>query len=446
MSGMPKALQHPARLLPLAFLAALVVGTGLLLLPVSRAGAGSASPLVAFFTASSSVFITGMAVVDTSTYWSPFGQVVILVLVQVGGFGIMTFATLLGMLVSQRLALRTRLVAQAETRTLDLGDVRRVLWRVLLMMVGFEAIVALLLTVRFRVAYDDDLGTALWHGVFHAITSFNNAGFALYPDSLMRFVGDVWICAPIAIAVILGGLGFPVIFELYSERGRPRSWSTHTRITVWGTGVLLLVGIVAITVLEWTNPRTLGVLDVPERLLAGAFQGVMPRTAGFNSVDYAGMRSESLAATIVLMFIGGGSAGTSGGIKVTTFFLLAFVILAEIRGEPDVTVGKRRIGSPAQRQALTVALLGVGCVAGGTLALLVLTDQPLERVLFEATSAFATTGLSTGITPQLPPSGQLVLVVLMFLGRVGTITAASAIALRHRTRRYRLPEERPIVG
>jgi Trk-type K+ transport system membrane component len=236
------------------------------------------------------------------------------------------------------------------------------------------------------------------------------------------------------------------MFELYSERARPRSWSMHTRVTLWGTAILLGVGIVTITALEWSNPRTLGPLSVPQQLLAGAFQGVMPRTGGFNSVDYGAMHSESLAVTNVLMFIGGGSAGTSGGIKVTTFFLLAFVIWAEVRGEPDVTVGRRRIGTAAQRQALTVALLGVGCVAGGALALLIVTDHPFDRVLFEATSAFATTGLSTGITPQLPASAQLILVLLMFLGRVGTITVASAIALRHRARRYRLPEERPIVG
>ena len=182
------------------------------------------------------------------------------------------------------------------------------------------------------------------------------------------------------------------------------------------------------------------------KVLLGFFHAVMPRSGGFNAIDYAAARSETLAVTDMLMFIGGGSAGTAGGIKVTTFFLLGFVIWAEIRGEPDVTVSHRRVGNPAQRQALTVALLGVAAVAGGTLALLTLTAHSLDVVVFEAVSAFGTVGLSTGITAGLPPAAKLVLVILMFVGRVGTITVATALALRTRPRQFRLPEERPIVG
>ncbi|MFC5002153.1 TrkH family potassium uptake protein [Dactylosporangium cerinum] len=441
-----RALRHPTRLLPAAFLAALLVGTGLLMLPAARATGEPAPPLVALFTAASSVFITGMSTVDPATYWSPTGQGIILGLIQVGGFGIMTFATVLGLMVSRRLALRTRLVAQAETRSLNLGEVRALLLRVLAMMVGFELVVAAVLTTRFRIAYDDSFGTALWHGVFHAVSAFNNAGFSLYSDSFMGFVGDPWICGTVAVAVILGGLGFPVMLELYREWRKPRYWSIHTRLTVWGSVILLLIGIGAITAFEWSNPATLGPLNWRESLVGGMFSGVTPRTAGFNSIDYGAARPETLALTNVLMFIGGGSAGTSGGIKVTTFFLLAFVIWAEVRGEDDVNVGARRVPAQAVRQAVTVALLGVGTVALGTLTLLLVTDFPFDRVLFEATAAFSTAGLSTGITGSLPASGQLALVALMFIGRVGTITVASAIALRHRKLRYRRPEERPIIG
>jgi len=452
-------IQHPARLVPLAFLAAIAIGTGLLCLPVSRAGDESAPPLVALFTATSATCVTGLAVVDTPSYWSPFGQLVIMLLIQVGGFGIMTLATLLGMLVSRRLGLQNRLIAQAETRTLQLGDVRTVLVRVAATMAVAELITAVALAVRFRIAYDDSLGTAAWHGLFHAISAFNNAGFALYSTNFVGFVTDPWICLPATAAVMVGGIGFPVIFELARRGqfargrrggrrlgGRPPAWTVHTRLTLLTSAVLIVVGTVGVLMLEWSNPKTLGPLDWPGKLLAAWFQGVMPRTAGFNSVDYAVARGETLALTDVLMFIGGGSAGTAGGIKVTTFALLAFVIWAEVRGNLDVKVFHRRVGTPVQRQALTIALLGVAAVAAGTFALLITTPHTLDQVLFEAISAFATVGLSTGITPILPGAAQVTLVVLMFVGRVGTITVATALALKTRPRLYRLPEERPIVG
>jgi Trk-type K+ transport system membrane component len=262
----------------------------------------------------------------------------------------------------------------------------------------------------------------------------------------MGFVTDPWICVPIAVAVIFGGLGFPVLFELRRQLGRPRQWSLHTRLTVGTTAALLVLGTLFVTFSEWSNPGTLGPLDAPGRVLAGFFQAVMPRTAGFNSVDYGEMRDGTLLGTDVLMFIGGGSAGTAGGIKVTTFIILFFVIYAEVRGERHVNAADRRIGERVQRQALTVALLSVGLVMAATLLLLELTGLPTRDVLFESVSAFATVGLSTGITADLPSAGQLVLVVLMFVGRLGPITLVSALALREKQLRYTLPEGRPLIG
>jgi trk system potassium uptake protein len=444
---MGRTLQHPARLVPLAFLAAVVVGTLLLMLPAARAETGTAPPLTALFTATSAVCVTGLVVVDTPTYWSPFGHVVILFLIQVGGFGIMTLATLLSLIVSRRIGLRGRLVAQAETRTLALGDVRTVLRWVALIMLACEATVAAVLSMRFWLGHDYGFGKALWHGLFHAVSAFNNAGFALYTDNLIGFVDDWAICVPVALAVIVGGIGFPVLFELRREWRRPSCWSTHTRITVFGTVLLLAVGFVAVLIFEWGNPRTFGPLGVLDKLLAAFFQSVVPRTAGFQTVDYATTDLETNALTTWLMFIGGGSAGTAGGIKVTTFFLLAYVIWSQVTGEPDVVVYHRRVTEDAQRQALTVALLGVAVVWVGAMALIVLTDGlRFDHLLFESVSAFATVGLSMNITPTLPAGAQLVLVMLMYVGRVGTITVATALALRTRHRLYRYPEERPIVG
>jgi len=443
---LPRFRLHPAQMVVLAFLFAIAVGTALLALPVSRDGDGAAPGLTAFFTSTSAVCLTGLVVVDTPTYWSTFGEVVILALIQVGGFGIMTLASLLVLLMSRRLGLRTRLVAQAETKTLGLGDVRTVVRGVAITSLLFELIAAVILAIRFWASYDESVGDAAYLGVFHAVSAFNNAGFALYSSSMIPFVGDPVVCLAIAVVVIAGGLGFPVLFELRREFFTPRLWSLHTKIVVYFSGVLLAVGTVAVTAIEWGNPTTLGALDVPGKLLAGFFQGVMPRTAGFNSLDYAEMDQATWLVTDVLMFIGGSPAGTAGGIKVTTFVLLGFVILAEARGERSVNMFGRRLPVNVQRQALSIALLGVAAVVGPTLALLLLTDVSLDQILFETTSAFGTVGLSTGITADLPGAGQLILIALMFIGRLGPITFATALALRQRETLYRYPEERPIVG
>ncbi|MEU0218894.1 potassium transporter TrkG [Streptomyces sp. NPDC006265] len=439
-------LRHPAQVVVAGFASAIAAGTGLLMLPAAKAGPGGASALEALFTSTSAVCVTGLVVVDTPGYWSGFGQAVILALIQVGGFGIMTFASLLVLLVSHRMGLKARLTAAAETKTLGLGDIRAVVTGVVKVSLLLEAATALVLALRFATAYDEPWPQAVWLGVFHAVSAFNNAGFALYSDSLMGFVTDPWICLPIALAVIAGGLGFPVLFELRRRFRKPRGWSLHTKIVLWASGVFLVGGSAFITAIEWSNPATLGTLDVPGKLLAGFFQGVMPRTAGFNSIDVSQMNPASWLGMDVLMFIGGASAGTAGGIKVTTFAVLFFVIYAEIRGEGAVNIFHRRLHGDLQRQALTVVLLSVAAVAASTVAFMVFSDQSLDQSLFEVTSAFATVGLSTGITADLSPGLQLLLIALMFIGRLGPITVGSALALRTRVRLYDLPEERPVIG
>ncbi|HET9139040.1 TrkH family potassium uptake protein [Actinophytocola sp.] len=439
--------RHPARSVVLGFALAVLVGTILLMLPVAAESGRATAPLTALFTATSAVCVTGLALVDTAGYWSGFGEVVILGLIQIGGLGIMTLATLLGLLVARQLGLRIRLSAQAETRAVGLGELRRVVYGVIVLSLAVEAVIAAALTVRFATGYDLPWDRAAYEGVFHAVSAFNNAGFALYADNLVRFATDPAIVLPVMLAWILGGLGYPVLFEIGRRlRGRRRRWSLHARLTLATYFGLVGVGVVAVTAIEWANPATLGPLGVGDKLLVGGFHGVTPRTAGFNTLDVAQLRPASLLVNDVLMFIGGGSAGTAGGIKVTTFVLLAFVILAELRGEPTVHALGRRITGDVVRQAVTVALLGVGAVIAGTLVLLLTTAHRLDAVLFEAVSAFGTVGLSTGITAGLPAVAQLVLVVLMFVGRLGPITLGSALALRERARRFERPKERPIIG
>ncbi len=439
-------LAHPARLIAVGFGLAVLTGTALLMLPEATESGERASVIDALFTATSAVCVTGLAIVDTGGHWSTFGEVVIMVMMQVGGLGIMTLATVIALVVSRRLGLRARLLVQAETKTLRLQDVRRVLRSILLFSLATEAVVAVILTIRFATHYDKSWGSAAYEGLFHAISAFNSGGLSLYSDSMSRFVADPIVSLTVSLAVVLGGLGYLVVFELSRNWRRPEEWSVLTVITLWVGGALLLIGTVVITASDWSNDDTLGPLQWPDKLHAGFFAAVMPRSGGLNSVDTGAMSEESLLTQIILMFIGGGSASTAGGIKVTTFGLLAFVIWAEMRGEAHVHVGRRRVPDANQRQALSIALMSIGLVMTGTMILLGMTDYPLDRVLFEATSAFGTVGLSTGITADLGRAAHLVLVALMFVGRIGPLTLASALALRERDRRYEYPEERTIVG
>ncbi|MEV5888996.1 TrkH family potassium uptake protein [Nonomuraea fuscirosea] len=438
--------RHPTVVIAAGFGAAVLVGTLLLATPQATAEGDSSHWLTALFTATSAVCVTGLVVVDTETHWSVFGEVVIALLIQVGGLGIMTLATVITIIVSGRLGLRARLSAQLETKSVVASDLGHVLRKVVLFSLICEAVVAVVLAGRFAVGYGEPLGRAAYLGAFHAVSAFNNAGFALWPDNLMRYVTDPWICVTIALAVIVGGLGFPVVFELLRAWRRPRRWSLLTRITVGLSTVLIAGGTLAFLMTEWRNPATMGPLNDGDKVLAAFFTAVMPRSGGFNTLDIAQMNPSSWLLTDVLMFVGGGSAGTAGGIKVTTLGFLLFMVWSELRGESHVNIGHRRLPAATQRQALSISMLGVVVVTFATWLMLTITPYGFDRVLFEIISAFATNGLSTGITADTGLAGHVLLSVLMFIGRIGPLTLGSALALKQRTRRYELPEERVIVG
>lgn len=439
----------PPQLLVGGFALVILVGTALLSLPAATAGPGAAPPLTALFTSTSAVCVTGLIVVDTPVYWSTFGQWVILGLIQIGGFGIMTLATVLSLLVTRRVRLRMQLRAGVETKSVTLGEVRQLLLGILQVTVIFEVLLTAVLAARLVLAYGEPPLHGLRLGLFHAVSAFNNAGFALYSDSMESFATDPWITVPIALAVIAGGLGFPVWVELYRHarrRGEPHHWTLHAKITLVTTAVLLAAGWAGFLLLEWRNPDTMGPLSLGGKILTGFFQTVMPRTAGFNSLPFGDMHTQTLFMTDMLMFVGGGSAGTAGGIKVTTFALLAFVIYANVRGESSVHVARRRLTEGVIQQAITVVLLAIGLIFTATMALMTITPFTLDQILFEVISAFSTVGLSTGITGDLSPPREVIVIVLMFTGRLGPITVATALALRRRSRRFEYPQERPIVG
>lgn len=443
----------------LGFLGVIVVGTALLAAPWSSAS-GASTPLSdALFTATSATCLTGLITVDTATHWSAAGQLTIMALIQLGGLGFMTMASLLALLTAGRLGLRRRLGATAEGRGIDLGEVAWVVRATVLFTLLVETLVMAVLTVRFHVGYGYGWGRAAWEGVFHAISGFNNAGFALYTDNVMGFAADAWVLLPLAFALMVGGIGFPVLLEvarrarsLHDDRPH-RRWSLTARFTLIGTAILVPTGTAMVALREWNGALAqVGGVDgreptAPVRLLNAFFAGVSPRTAGFNSVDYADFHPSTLLGTDMLMFIGGGSGGTAGGVKITTAAVLIAAIVAEARGDDSVISHGRRLGGRVVRQSLAVLAAAIALVVGATMGLLILAPQfTSDQILFEVTSAFATVGLSTGITGQLPVAAQFILILLMFAGRVGPLALATALAARSRDRLYDFPEESPFIG
>lgn len=445
----------------LGFLGVIAAGTALLVAPWSSAS-GTVTPLSdALFTATSATCLTGLITVDTATHWSFAGQAVIMALIQLGGLGFMTMASLLGLLVAGRLGLRRRLGATAEGRGIDLGEVAWVVRATVSFTLAVEIVVAAVLIMRFHSGYGYGWGRAAWEGVFHAISGFNNAGFALYTDNVMGFATDAWVLLPLAFALMIGGIGFPVLLEgarrvRARHDGRPpRRWSLTARFTFIGTAILVAAGTAMVAVGEWNGALAAiggdgpggGAPSAPVRLLNAFFAGVSPRTAGFNAVDYADFHPSTLLGTDILMFIGGGSGGTAGGVKITTAAVLIAAIIAEIRGDESAISHGRRLGVRVVRQSLAVLSAALILVVGATMSLLILAPQfTTDQVLFEVISAFATVGLSTGITGQLPVAAQLVLILLMYAGRVGPLALATALAARSRGRLYDYPEERPFIG
>lgn len=440
----------PARLVAGSFATLVIIGTLVLLLPISREGQAQADVVTALFTATSAVCLTGLTVVDTATYWSHFGQLVILLLIQLGGLGIMTLTSFAAWVLVGRIGVRDRLNAAAEGRGRELGEVKGLLVATLAFTVVVETAVALVLTLRFK-GLGFSWGASVWEGVFHSVSAFNNAGFGLRSDNLVAYVGDFGIILPISGAIILGGLGFPLLLELHRRHEHraagiaERRFSLTAVFTIAGTFALLVIGTVGIAAFE--RRGALSGFSVPTKLLASFFQSVTSRTAGFNSINIGELHPSSLVLTDFLMFIGGGSGGTAGGIKITTAAVLLTVMVAEIRGDDNVLIRGRRIPTRTVRQALAVTMLAVLLVSVSLMTMLLVAPEfEFLDISFEVVSAFATVGLSTGITADLPGVGKLLLVLLMYAGRVGPVSLVAALAARSNKRLYSYPVERPIIG
>lgn len=339
-------------------------------------------------------------------------------------------------------------------------DIKTLIFNVLKIMLTFQVILFIILTTRFTTEYGYPLDKALAHGAFHAMSAFNNAGFALYSDSLIQFARDGWVLIPMFVTVIIASLGFPVIVEIRDRLGlkiaawrkrdatytMPAQWSLNSRIVLWATLILLAVGTLAIAPLEWNNPNTFGSLTWYEKLTDSIFAAVMPRTAGFNAVDVSQMLPSTWLITDILMFIGGGSVATSGGIKIGTAVVLFYIVYTEIRGETAVNIGNRRLPRSMQRQALTIVFLTAVVIIGAASVMRLTTNFSLDQILFEVFSAVGTTGLSVGISPLLPEAEKVMFSALMLFGRLGPIVVATSIALRRTRRHFEYPKERPLIG
>lgn len=436
----------PARLALTAYVFAILLFTGLLSLPAASAD-GAVTPIhQALFTAVSSVCVTGLTVVSTATHWTFFGQLVILVGIFVGGLGTLTLASLLALMVSKRLGVRGKLIAQeAMNNAGRLGEVGTLLRIVISTSVTIEAVLAIAMIPRF-LTLGEDFWQAVWHGVFYSISSFNNAGFTPHSDGIVPYETDLWILVPLMLGVFLGSLGFPVMLVLRRHGLNWRKWSLHTKLTIQVSLILLIAGAVLWALMEWDNTNTIANMSVGDKITHSLFASVMTRSGGFNLVDQGHMDSTTRLLSDALMFAGGGSASTAGGIKVTTIAVMFLAIVAEARGDDDVKVYGRTIPEGTMRVAISVIVAGATLVCVSAFLLLAISGASLDRVLFETISAFATVGLSTNLSAELPPSGVYVLAALMFAGRIGTITLASALALRQRRQLFHYPEERPIIG
>ncbi len=436
----------PPKILVLGFGAIILIGASLLTLPISTVDGKGLTFINALFTATSATAVTGLVVVDTGTTFTVFGQLVILSMIQVGGLGFMTFATLFAFLLGKRISLKERILLQESLNNLSMEGVVRLAKRILIFTAVIELTGAMLLSIRF--SFVMPIGKAIYFGIFHSISLFNNAGFDIMGGfrSLTSYVQDPVVNLTVDALIVLGGIGFIVLNELFEYR-QVRKLSLHTKVVLLTTAVLIIAGTIGIFVLEYTNPKTLKPLSFLGKILAASFQSITPRTAGANTLNIGDMTQSSLFLIIFLMFVGASPGSTGGGIKTTTFITLIGAVWSQIRGKEDVIFYRQRIVYETIYKALTVTISGLFIVMLTTM-LLTITEPGKDflMILFEATSAFGTVGLSMGLTPDLSPIGRLIITFAMFAGRVGPLTIAFAVTIRRNPDAFRYPKGKIMIG
>ena len=443
---------EPTQVIVIGFALIILVGAILLSMPISTQNGERIGFLDALFTSTSAVCVTGLVAVDTATYWSFFGQLVIITLIQIGGLGFMTVTTLVALIIKKRINLKERLLIQESLNQIDLSGLVKLTRYILLTTVLIEGTGALLLSTVFIPQFGMLKG--IWYSIFHAISAFCNAGFDLMGvvsgpfSSLTYYVNNFTITITISLLIILGGIGFPVILDVVRNK-KLSKLNIHSKIVLFSTAVLIVFGMLFILVLEYNNPKTLGQLGFGGKILASLFQSVTLRTAGFNTIDLSVMRESSIFLMIVLMFIGASPASTGGGIKTTTIATLILAVKSFIFGKQDIEVCERRIGEITVKKSLGIFLIGITLFLIGTFIISITNPKfSLLEVEFEVVSAIATVGLSIGGSPSLSILGKIFIMIFMFMGRVGSLTIFMALASRGTKKKppIRDPEGKIIVG
>lgn len=433
----------PAQILALGYFSVIILGTVLLMLPIATTNNSGLNFVDALFTATSATCVTGLIVVNTSTAFTLFGQLVIMILIQIGGLGIMTMSTLIAFVIGKKITLKERLIIQEDLNQFKISGLVRLVRYVLGVTILIEASGALIIFFRLLGKYP--FLKALYFSIFHAISAFNNAGFDLFGNSLENFTGDIVMNFVVILLIILGGLGFAVLAELYNTRNITKT-SLQTKIVLTITLILILFGFLSIFGLEYTNNDTLGKLPFGEKILASIFLSVTPRTAGFNTIPTGSLNSSTLFLIIVLMFIGASPGSTGGGIKTTTFGVILITVWSLITGKNDIEIFKRQLDKEIVFKAISITFLSLGLVVFVTMVLTVSENMDFLPVFFETVSAFGTVGLSTGVTPELSSFGRILITLTMFSGRVGPLTLALAFTERTRNGVYHYPVEKIMVG
>lgn len=435
---------NPHQWMVVGFACIILFGAMLLSLPVSSTSGATIGFLDALFTSTSAVCVTGLVVLDTGQDFTLFGQIIIMLLIQIGGMGFMAYGVIIAVLLGKRIGLKQRIFIQESTKSTSIQGLVKLVLSIAFITFTFEAVGALLLWLRW--IPDFGVMDSAYYAIFHSISAFNNAGFGLWPDSMMSYVGDPIVNIVITFLFIAGGIGFIVMVDVFKKR-RWRRFALHTKIVLLISGLLTVGGFILIFILEMMNPVVFGELSWSEKWWAAYFQSATTRTAGFNSVDVAGMLTATQFLMIFLMFIGASSGSTGGGIKTNTFMVLIVAMYSSIRGRSQVHIFNRKIGMDIVLSALSVILISLGLVLGVSF-LLTLTESGLDfiDILFEATSAFGTVGMSLGITAELSPIGKQIIILTMFAGRLGPLTLAFALARNKRESKIGYPEEKVLIG
>lgn len=434
----------PSQLIALTFVGLILAGALLLMLPIASTDGSSLSFVDALFTATSASCVTGLVVVDTGTYFSVFGQLVVIALIQLGGLGLVLFATLFSVVMRKKIDLQSRLNIQASLNQNELDGVVRMSLRIAKYTAAIEAFFGTVLALRFFPEYGLK---GIYFGYWHAVSAFCNAGFDLFGhyQSLTAFVGDPVVNLSICLCIILGGLGFAVMRDVLKKRNF-RQLKLHSKLVLTVTATLIVVGTAVIAFLEWHNPGTLGSLSGSDALWASFMQSVSPRTAGFNTIDMNALRIPTMIFIILLMFIGASPASTGGGIKTTTFALILLNISQVVRGRSECEIFGRRVGDDTIFQAFAITSMSMLWVVSATLLVTCLEDTSFLYALFEVVSAFATVGLSTGLSQHICTASKIILILSMYAGRVGFMTFALALTAQKPEKHIHYPKENIIIG